>query len=320
MAASNRTPLGTQYTINLCTHMAARMQVKQIQANGLDFVFLEAGPTDGQLALFLHGYPDGASTWEHQLPAFAAAGYRAVAPWLRGYPPTEIPPPDAYYDRATLAVDVAALIEALSPGEPCVLIGQDWGAAISYGVLAAFPQLVSRAVLLSVPHPAEVRATIKKSPRHALRSFHWFLFQLPWLPEWLCARRGYAFLETLWKLWSPDFHDQAHVAEIRRAMATPGALKASLAYYRAMFRKSKADPALSEVRARLEHPIRVPTRVLCGSRDMRKEMLEDQRRHFIADYDWTTVEGAGHFLHRERPDAVNILLLDWVGHQIHKAR
>lgn len=287
------------------------MQVRQARANDLDFAMLEAEPADGQLALFLHGYPDGARTWEHQLPVFAAAGYRAVAPWLRGYPPTEIPPPGAYYDRATLAMDVAALIETLSRGKPCVLIGQDWGAAISYGVLAAFPQLVSRAVLLSVPHPAQVRATIKKSPKHALRSFHWFLFQLPWLPEWLCARRDYAFLETLWKLWSPDFNDHAHVDEIRRAMATSGALEASLAYYRAMFRNSKADPELSEVRAQIEQPIHVPTRVLCGSRDMRKEMLEDQRRYFAGEYDWGIVEGAGHFLHRERPTAVNALLLDW---------
>lgn len=289
------------------------MRQISLQANGLGFAALEAGPADGPLALFLHGYPDSATTWQHQLPAFAAAGYRAVAPWLRGYPPSEIPPPGAYYDRATLAVDVAAIIETLSPNKPCVLIGQDWGAAIGYGVLAAFPQLVVRAALLAVPHPAQVRATLKKSPKHAVRSFHWFLFQLPWLPEWLCARRDYQFLETLWRLWSPDFDDTMHVAEIRRSMATPGALQASLAYYRAMFRKSQADPALAEVRARLEAPISIPTRVLCGSHDMRKEMLEDQRRYFTADYEWTTVAGTGHFLHREAPDTVNALLLDWLG-------
>ncbi len=283
-----------------------------VAANGLQFQFVEAGPADGPLALFLHGYPDSATTWQHQLPAFAAAGYHAVAPWLRGYPPTEIPQKGAYYDRATLAVDVAALIEVLSPDRPCVLIGQDWGAAIGYGVLAAFPEKISRAALLAVPHPAQVKATLKKSPRHALRSFHWFLFQLPWLPEWLCARRDYAFLETLWKLWSPDFDDAAHVAEIRRSMATPGALQASLAYYRAMFRESRADPALAVIRARLESPIRVPTKVLCGSRDMRREMLEPQRRYFAAEYEWTTVADAGHFLHREQPDTVNALLLDWL--------
>ena len=289
------------------------MRQISLQANGLGFAALEAGPVDGPLALFLHGYPDSATTWQHQLPAFVAAGYRAVAPWLRGYPPTEIPPPGAYYDRATLAVDVAEIIKTLSPDKPCVLIGQDWGAAIGYGVLAAFPQRVSRAALLAVPHPAQVRATLKKSPKHAVRSFHWFLFQLPWLPEWLCARRDYQFLETLWRLWSPDFDDAMHVTEIRRSMATPGALQASLAYYRAMFRKSRADPALAEVRARLEAPISIPTRVLCGSHDMRREMLEDQRRYFTADYEWTTVAGTGHFLHREAPDTVNALLLDWLG-------
>ncbi len=297
------------------------------RANGLDFAALEAGPSDGPLALFLHGYPDSATTWQHQLPAFAAAGYRAVAPWLRGYPPTEIPPAGAFYDRATLAVDIAEIIKTLSPDRPCVLIGQDWGAAIGYGVLAAFPQRVSRAALLAVPHPAQVRATLKRSPKHALRSFHWFLFQLPRLPEWLCARRDYQFLETLWRLWSPgslknlrffkgsrspDFDDALHVAEIRRSMATPGALAASLAYYRAMFGSRNADPALADVRARLDAPICVPTRVLVGGKDMRREMLEPQRRYFTGDYEWTTVEDTGHFLHREAPDTVNALLLDWL--------
>lgn len=283
-----------------------------LHANGLRFAALEAGPTDGPLALFLHGFPDSATTWQHQLPAFAAAGFRAVAPWLRGYPPTEIPPRGAYYDRATLVKDVAALIEVLSPEQPCVLIGQDWGAAIGYGVLAAFPEKVSRAALLAVPHPAQVRATLKRSPRHALRSFHWFLFQLPRLPEWLCARRDHAFLETLWRLWSPDFDDALHVAEIRRSMATPGALQASLAYYRALFGTRNADPALADLRARLDAAISIPTRVLMGSEDMRREMLEPQRRYFTADYEWTTVEGTGHFLHRESPDRVNALLLDWL--------
>ena len=281
-------------------------------ANGLHFAALEAGPADGPLALFLHGYPDSATSWQHQLPAFAEAGYRAVAPWLRGYPPSEIPPPGAYYDRATLATDVAEIIKVLSPGKPCVLIGQDWGAAIGYGVLAAYPQCVSRAALLAVPHPTQVRATLKQSPKHALRSFHWFLFQLPWLPEWLCARRDYAFLETLWRLWSPDFDDTLHVTEIRRSMAAPGALQASLAYYRAMFGTRNADPALAAVRARLDAPIAVPTRVLIGGQDMRREMLEPARRYFTGEYEWTTVPGTGHFLHREAPETVNALLLDWV--------
>jgi len=291
------------------------MQTRQAAANGLRFSFLEDGPAAGPLVLLLHGFPDNALTWERQIPVLAAAGYRVVAPWLRGYPPTEIPT-GGYYDRATLVMDAKALIETLNDGKPCFLVGQDWGAAIGYGLLAAFPELVRRAVILAVPHPGQVRLTLRKSPKHALRSFHWFLFQLPVIPEILCRANGYAFLETLWKLWSAAYDDHAHVAGIRRQMATPGALTASLAYYRAMFGTRHADPALADVRGRLDRKIAVPTRVLCGARDMRKEMLEGQRRWFAGPYAWGTVEGAGHFLHREQPDAVNREILDWFSRDV----
>ena len=285
------------------------MEPKFVTANGLRFAYLEQG--SGPLVLLLHGFPDNAWTWEHQFPVLVAAGYRVVAPFLRGYPPSEIRP-GAYYDRATLAEDVKCLIEILNDGKPCLLVAQDWGAAISYGVLGAYPQWVKRAVILAVPHPAEVKRTLKRSPRHVIRSFHWFLFQLPRFPEWLCRVRNYAFLEFLWWLWSPDYQDRVHVARIRQLMAEPGALEASLAYYRAALKPAWQDPALADLRARLEQPIRVPTLVACGSRDMRREMLERQRPHFTGPYEWTVVEGGGHFLHREKPEAVNALILRWL--------
>jgi len=281
----------------------------EIIASGLRFAYLEAG--EGPLVLLLHGFPDNAHTWERQMPVLAAAGYRVVAPFLRGYPPTGIPGA-GYFDLATLATDIKRLIDGLNAGRPCHLVGQDWGAAISYATLAAYPESIRSAVILAVPHPVEVRRTIRKSPKHILRSFHWFLFQLPWLPEILCRANDFAFIESLWKLWSPAYDDRAHVTQIKRMLAEPGALRASLAYYRAMFRKSMADPALEDVRQRLADPITVPTRVLCGSRDMRGEMLPRQGDLFANDYEWSIVEGAGHFLHREKPDEVNRLLLDWL--------
>ncbi len=286
------------------------MRRGEVVANGVRYAYLEAG--EGPLVLLLHGYPDNAHSWEHQLVALAAAGYRAVAPFMRGYPPTEVPP-GGYYDRATLARDVAGLIDALGGGEPCHLVGQDWGAAIGYGVLGAFPRRIRRAVMLAVPHPVVIRRTLRRSPAQVIRSFHWFLFQLPWLPEVLVSAGNAAFLEFLWWLWSPAYRDRAHVAAIRKTMANPEVAAATLAYYRAALQPSRRDPALAELYATLDRPIEVPTRVLCGSKDMRGRMLEDQRDLFRADYQWHIVDGAGHFLHRERPAEVNRHIIEWLG-------
>jgi pimeloyl-ACP methyl ester carboxylesterase len=288
------------------------MHSRTVVANGIRYAFLEEG--EGRLLLLLHGFPDNAHSWERQLPVFARAGWRVVAPFLRGYPPSEIPA-GGYYDRATLAQDIVALIDALGGGVPADLVAQDWGAAVAYGVLGAFPEKVRRAVLLAVPHPVQIRRTLKRSPKHVLRSFHWFLFQLPWLPEALCRAGNFAFIEFLWWLWSPDYRDREHVARIKRMLAEPGALEATLAYYRAALKPSFQDPALAALRARLDRPTPVPTLVACGSRDMRREMLPGQREFFSGPYEWTTVEGAGHFLHREKPDEVNRVVLDWLGRE-----
>lgn len=130
------------------------MEERRVKANGIDFAYLEEGR--GPTVFLLHGFPDNAHTWSHQIPALSAAGYRVVAPFLRGYPPTQIPD-GGYYGRSTLALDVKELILALGGGEPVFLVGQDWGAGITYNVIAAFPELVRRALAMAIPHSAQIR-------------------------------------------------------------------------------------------------------------------------------------------------------------------
>ena len=186
--------------------------MQHVHANGFDFAYLEQG--SGPLVLMLHGFPDTAHTWSHQMPALAAAGYRVVAPFLRGYHPTAIPS-NGYYDKATLVTDVVALIHTLGGGESVHLVGQDWGAIISYAVLAAFPQLIRRAVVMAVPHPAEVAKSML-NPKHVQRSFHWWFFQLPGLPERALLDNDGAFIDYLWTYWSsPGHEDVAHIASIK---------------------------------------------------------------------------------------------------------
>jgi pimeloyl-ACP methyl ester carboxylesterase len=284
--------------------------MNRIHANGLDFAYLEQG--QGPLVLLLHGFPDTAHSWSHQLPALAAAGYRAVAPYLRGYPPSEIPR-DGFYDLGTLATDIAELIRQLGGGAPAHLVGHDWGAAIAYAVLAVWPELIRRAVVIAVPHRAQ-RAKSMLDARHIHHNFHFWFFQLPGLPERALAANDFAFIDYLWDYWtSPGYHNAAHIAEVKRMLSEPGALAATLSYYRAGFDPDKVDPHLESLRHSMDRVITVPTLALCGGDDRAAALMSEQAQYFESEYRFELVTGAGHFLHREQPAEATRLMLDWLG-------
>ena len=294
----------SEKTIDYASH-------KVVKCNKVEYHYLESG--QGPTLFLLHGYPDNAYSWEHQIRFLSAQGYRVIAPFLRGYAPT-VTPKNSYFDRATLAIDVACLIKVLNDGEPIYLVGQDWGAAISWGILGAYPELIKRCVILAIPHPVEVKRTLKTSLRHCIRSFHWFLFQIPWLPEFLIRRGNGAFLKFLWRLWSPNFNDKQHVDELITLHIQDKGIPNTLAYYRAAMQKKYRDPALSKVFSRLDNQVNVPTKVICGQQDMRKELLPRQQDLLAesAQYQWELVDNAGHFLHREQPKIINEAILEWL--------
>ena len=155
------------------------------------------------------------------------------------------------------------------------------------------------------------RAAADRAPNANIR-YRTFFFQLPQLPERALRADGYAFVDWLWDYWTaPGFADEEHLAQVKRMLAVPGALEATLGYYRAMFDPARADPDLAGVRQAAGLPIVVPTLALCGAEDKRAGVMRGQARHFAGPYRFELVPGSGHFLQREQPQAVTKLVLDW---------
>src|SRR5580704_8368188 len=141
-----------------------------VAANGVSFAVLESGPQDRPLALCLHGYPDTAWTWRHLMPALVDDGWRAVAPFMRGYAPTSVPA-DGRYQTGALVADANALHVALGGTEEAVLIGHDWGAVTAYGAASDKPERGRRVVTLAIP-PAAVMAAAFTNVEQLKRSWY----------------------------------------------------------------------------------------------------------------------------------------------------
>jgi pimeloyl-ACP methyl ester carboxylesterase len=290
---------------------APPIRTGSVVANGIRFSYLEAGT--GPLVLALHGFPDLPTTFRHQMRALAAAGYRVVAPYMRGYPPTEAPA-DASYDTVTLAQDAVALIDALRGG-PATLLGHDWGTVAAYGAAILAPEKVARLVAIAIPRGPAFRASFVVNPEQQRRSWYIFFFQMPYA-EAAIAYDDFAFVERLWQDWSPGWTIPAdEIAAVKATFRDPKALAAALNYYRHTFGPTDPRPDLEPLRARMGEPIRVPTLYLHGERDggIGVETTAGMEQAFAGPFEKHLIAGAGHFVHQEKPEEVNRLLLAFLG-------
>jgi len=280
---------------------------RTVSASGLRFHVAEAGPEDGLPVLLLHGFPECWYSWRRQLPALAAAGFRAMAPDLRGYNLSDKPGRIDDYAPEKLTADVVALAEALGYKRLDV-VGHDWGGAVAWltASFSATRHVVRRLLVLNAPHPALFLDQLTFAQLR--RSWYMLFFQLPHVPEWLLSRDDYSFLRKIFahtrvlqqKVSDEDF------AVYKQAMSQTGALTATINYYRAVLRQNPLKLA------KQVEPVAAETFLIWGEQDraLGRELTEGLSRlvpRLHVDY-----LPAGHFVQLERPDEVNRLLVEYL--------
>jgi pimeloyl-ACP methyl ester carboxylesterase len=252
----------------------------------------------GKPVVFLHGFPEGWLSWRAQMHALAGAGFRAIAPDLRGYGGSDKPRARESYRASRIADDVAALIRSLDAG-PVPVVGHDWGGPITYRLAMDHPELVSRLVVLNGPHPIHFARLLRTSAAQRRRSWYVAFFQLPVLPERLLRRKG-----TLARVFRGAVQADA-LREYEAAFAQPGAAKAAIDWYRA---------ARSRDRKPREPVIDKDVLVVWGMRDyaLGPECLEGLEK-WLPRVRIERLADVGHFVQQEAPDRVNAILLRELG-------
>lgn len=283
-----------------------------LETGGLRFSAYEQGT--GPIALCLHGFPDHARSFREQLEPLARAGYRAVAPTLRGYEPSS-QPADGDYNMVRLAEDVIGWIDAL--GEDKVhLIGHDWGAVVAYTSAALAPERFHSLTTIAIPHPGRLQSEgIRKLPSQILNSWYMIFFQLRGLSDYIVERNDWAFIEKLWRDWSPgwDFPPE-ELALVKETLALPGVKRAALGYYRTVAKRGTEAAKRSNelVAGKISVPTLAITGALDGCMDTRLHDLTLHADDFPAGLEVRRFDDAGHFVHQEMPEAFNKILIDWL--------
>ncbi|MDP8955623.1 MAG: alpha/beta fold hydrolase [Actinomycetota bacterium] len=249
----------------------------------------------GPAVLLLHGFPDSSRLWRKQIPALVAAGFRAVAPDLRGFGESDKPSRVADYAMPRILADLRAVLDALEVDRASV-VGHDWGAIAGWALAGWYPERVERLVAISVGHPKSyLRAAF--SSTQAFRSLYALFFQMPVVSEAAIRARDWALLrQALGRA-----HDFEHYL---RDLSRPGALTAALNWYRANGRIDRLA----------RYPtVTVPTLAIWGSKDpaLGEKQMAGSGKYVDADWRYETIEG-GHWLPITRSDEVNGLLIEFL--------
>ncbi|MCW2756110.1 MAG: Epoxide hydrolase [Marmoricola sp.] len=260
------------------------IQWREATAGGQTFRYVDSG--EGPLVLLLHGFPDLPTGWDSLRGHLNTAGYRTVAPYLRGYHPATFSA--RAFTTRDQADDVALLLDALG-ADTAVVIGHDWGADATYSSATVHPDRVTKMVALGIPHPS----TLKPSLRTAWTGRHFLYFKLPWA-ETTARLFGLSMVDRLYRRWAPHWDGPMRDVSVRSAVeafSDPRVLRGALAYYKAL------KPGTPLYRA----TIAVPALVVGGADEpaVLHQGYAATPSRFTGPCTVKILDGAGHWPHRE---------------------
>ena len=247
------------------------------------------------------------------MPQLASAGYRVVAPFMRGFAPSAVPA-DGCYQTAMLARDANALHEELGGDGDAVIIGHDWGAPSVYGAAIDAPSRWKKVVGLAVPPTAALGMAFVQNLEQIKKSWYMFFFQHG-LADLVVGANNHAFIEMLWREWSPGYDASVDLEFVSKSLADPKNLQAALGYYRATLGDGYRDPSLKALQDQMGAG--VPTQPLlylhgadCGCVGV--DVFESAKTLAPANIKFELIAAAGHFLQLEQPEKVNKLICDFI--------
>lgn len=289
------------------------MEIKRITVNGLDLAYVEQG--EGPLALLLHGFPETPGMFRHLMPELAKAGYRAVAPYMRGFAPSQVPP-DGSMLMQDLIADANALHEALGGDSDAIIVGHDWGGFATWGAAALAPERWSRVVVADVP-PVRFYERRAAVPEQIHKNSHFYFFQMA-IADQLVPANDFAYIDWLWDHWSgnvPGYDSTEDREAGKDTLREPANLQAGLGLYRQNFPSEAFGTDAWEMGRLLAELPTQPTLYLHGSEDpvVNEEILADIVAALPEGSDGALLQGVGHFPMVEAPEEVNRRILAFLG-------
>uniref|UniRef100_A0A6A7G6X4 Epoxide hydrolase n=1 Tax=Hirondellea gigas TaxID=1518452 RepID=A0A6A7G6X4_9CRUS len=305
------------------------VSIQTSSGEGLKFSVLIAGDKTNPAVVLVHGFPDTFLSFEKMANRLVESGYYVIAPSLRGYERSSIA---SSYFIIDMAEDLLAIMDKLSI-KRAHLIGHDWGSIIGSVLIKLSPdRFASYSSLAIIPKFSKIDSAQNSPPLRQLRNM-WYMmfFQFPWLPENIIPRGDFYLIDKLFRDWSPDFSEEerkSRASDVKNAFSDPDVLVSALSYYRSnifalVLSHSERLRSWFSPRALIAPEIltsteerSVPVQLIYGKNDGCQDeamfVAEDLTKFFPKGYRILPIENAGHWMHLEKPEEVNALIIEWL--------